>query len=136
MYKFSVTLTPVLPYLLYEGQALTIEWYVDARGRSPAKAYFDDLERAQKMKFLHLVKRMGDVGKIHDVTRFRNEGDKIYAFKSQPDRFLCFFFSEGKLIVTHGFQKKQQKLPPGEKERALRVRQDYQQRVGEGTYYG
>jgi hypothetical protein len=32
---------------------------------------------------------------------------------------LCFFVKGGKILVTHGFRKKQQKLPIVEKERAL-----------------
>jgi hypothetical protein len=33
---------------------------------------------------------MGDFGKIYDKTKFTYEGDKIYAFKPQPDRYLLF----------------------------------------------
>lgn len=49
---------------------------------------------------------MGEQGKIFDETKFRNEGDKIYAFKPQPDRYLCFFFQGKKIIVTNAFIKK------------------------------
>ena len=54
---------------------------------------------------------MGDFGVIHDTTKFRNEGDSIYAFKPQPDRYLCFFFSGKKIIVTNAYRKKSDKLP-------------------------
>lgn len=74
---------------------------------------------------------IGDLGQIRNKEKFRNEGDKIYAFKPQPHRFLCFFFEGRKIIM-----KKQQKLPSGEKERALRCMQDYQERVKKGIYYG
>ncbi len=53
-----------------------------------------------------LFKRMGDFGIINDKTKFRNEGDKIYAFKSQPNRFLSFFIEGRKIIVTNAFKKK------------------------------
>ncbi len=46
-----------------------------------------------------------------------------------------FFMQEGKIIITNGFRKKQQKLPPGEKERALACNKNYQKRMKEGTYY-
>ena len=78
---------------------------------------------------------MGDFGKISDKTKFNYEGDQIYAFKPQPERFLCFFMQEGKIIITNGFRKKQQKLPQGEKERALACKENYQKRIKEGTYY-
>jgi hypothetical protein len=82
-----------------------------------------------------LVKRLGDIGMIRDETKFRNEGDKIFAFKPQPNRFLCFFFAGRKVIITNGFLKKSQKFPPGEKERALRAKHNYEQRVKEERYY-
>ena len=68
---------------------------------------------------------MGDVGKIMDKTKFTYEGNKIYAFKPKPNRFLCFFFEEKKIIVTNAFCKKQQKLPSGERERAIKYREAY-----------
>jgi phage-related protein len=53
----------------------------------------------------------------------------------KPHRFLSFFFTGGKVIVTNAFTKKQDKLPATEKERALKAMQDYEQRVKTGTYY-
>ena len=78
---------------------------------------------------------MGDQGKIFDETKFRNEGDKIYAFKPQPDRYLCFFFRGKKIIVTNAFMKKTQKLPQSEKDLALKAYQSYEKRIKEGSYY-
>ena len=75
------------------------------------------------------------MGEIHDKTKFRFEGDRIYAFKPQPERFLCFFYEGKKIIVTNGFRKKQQKLPVQEKENALMKRVSYMKRVKTGEYY-
>ncbi len=52
---------------------------------------------------------MGEIGKISDIKKFRNEGDKVYAFKPQPHRFLSFFVQGKKIIVTNAFWKKQDK---------------------------
>ena len=79
----------------------------------------------QRRKFLILVKRIADFGKIFDTTKFRYEGDNIYAFKPQPDRYLSFFVAGIKIIVTNGFCKKIDKLPDSEKELALRYRNNY-----------
>lgn len=73
--------------------------------------------------------------KIHDETKFRYEGDHIYAFKPQPDRYLCFFFEGKKIIITNAFEKKVQKLRKQEKDRALKAHQDYKMRISKGTYY-
>jgi phage-related protein len=71
---------------------------------------------------------MADFGKIFDKTKFINEGDGIYAFKPQPDRFLSFFTEGKKIIVTNGFTKKMNKLPKNEKDLAIRLRKDYLER--------
>jgi len=82
-----------------------------------------------------LFKRIGDFGRISDITKLRNEGDKIFAFKPQPDRFLSFFYTGKKIIVTNVFQKKSQKLPEEEKERAQPAMQNYTERVLKDAYY-
>lgn len=84
-----------------------------SEGQGQAYEYYQELESGDRIKVLKLFKMMGDVGKIRDETKFRNEGDKVYAFKSQPHRFLSFFVEGKKIIVTNAFWKKQDKLPPG-----------------------
>ena len=122
-------------YIAYEGHSFTVEWYVSENGESLALDYYQSLDTGQRKKFLFLAKRMGDFGRISDKTKFNYEGDQIYAFKPHPERFLCFFIQDSKIIITNGFRKKQQKLPQGEKERALACRENYQSRLKEGTYY-
>lgn len=122
-------------YIAYKGIEYTIEWYYDSRGRSKALEYYEELSDARKAKLFALLVRMADHSKIVDETKFRNEGDGIYAFKPQPDRYLCFFFKGKKIIITNAFIKKVQKMPKQEKERALQASDDYKTRVTNGTYY-
>jgi len=124
-----------IEYIAYGGSSYTIEWYFDVRCQSQALDYYQSLNDNDRIKVLKLFKRMGDAGKIKDKTKFMNEGDKIYAFKPQPDRFLCFFYEGGKIIVTNAFRKKQQKLPKKEKARALKMRENYINRINGGEYY-
>lgn len=122
-------------FLAYKGRCFTIEWYFDDDGKSLVLEYFKSLSTAEKNKLLYLFQTMGEFGKIRNQQKFNYEGDQIYAFKPMPHRFLSFFFTGSKIIVTNAFEKKQQKLPPREKERALRCRQDYENRVKKGSYY-
>jgi hypothetical protein len=78
--------------VIYEGEEYRLEWYFDSKGQSQAADYFDALSDSQKRKALRLFKLIADLGKIHDKTKFRYEDDAVYAFKPQPERFLCFFF--------------------------------------------
>ena len=107
-------------FIAYEGKTLTVEWFFDEKGKSEALDFFETLSKTQKRKALMLFKRIGDFGKISDITKFRNEGGKIFAFKPQPDRFLSFFYVGKKIVVTNGFRKKAQKLPEKEKGLALK----------------
>lgn len=126
---------PEREWIAYRGPAFTIEWYWDAQGRSPALEYFERLLENRQDDLLMRLERMGDFGRIFDKTKFRNEGDQIFVFKPQPERFLCFFTTGRKIIITNGFVKKSNKLPPGEKDRALRAEADFEARVTKGTYY-
>jgi phage-related protein len=119
----------------YQGPAFTIEWFWDAQGRSPPLEYFERLPEDRQDDLLMLLKRLGDSGRIFDKTKFRNEGDQIFAFKPQPDRFLCFFTAGRRIIITNAFVKKSDRLPSGEKDRALRAKADFETRVRKGTYY-
>ena len=122
--------------VIYVGPMFTLEWYYDKEGTSAAYDYFVGLSKGQRRKFIVLVKRMGEFGKILDTTKFRNEGDGIYAFKPQPDRYLSFFTDGRKIIVTNGFRKKTDKLPENEKKLALKYRQDYLDRKSGGKPNG
>ena len=42
---------------------------------------------------------------------------------------------DAKIIITNAFQKKSEKLPKGEKRKALEYRKDYMNRVKKGFYY-
>jgi len=64
-------------YIAYSGEVFTIEWYFDSTGSSDVLDYFNEQSNIQKRKLLMLFKRMGDFGKISDITKFRNEGEKI-----------------------------------------------------------
>jgi len=119
--------------VVYAGPKFTLEWYYDENGKSVAYEYFLESTDDLQDKFLVLAKRMGDFGKIFDKTKFRHEGDGIYAFKPQPDRFLSFFTDGGKIIITNGFRKKTEKLPKNEKELAIKCREDYLDRKAGGN---
>ncbi len=123
-------------YIAYEGRKFTIEWYCDLRRKSQPWDYYQSLSQREKAKLFYLFRRLGDMGEIKDTAKFNYEGNQIYAFKPQPDRYLCFFFEGKKIIVTNAFCKKQQKLPLNEKDKALKCKKDYECRtVRRGDYY-
>ena len=119
--------------VIYVGERFTVEWYYDESGYSQAYEYFLATADIQKRKFLVLVKRIAEFGRIFDITKFRNEGDSIYAFKPQPDRYLAFFVIGRKIIVTNAFYKKTDKLPDAEKQLAIHYKNNYLKRQENGN---
>lgn len=122
-------------FIAFDGPKFTIEWYYTEDGKIPALDYFDSLSREDKIKTMDLFKLMATEGKIFNQQKFRNERDKIYAFKPKPHRFVCFFFIGKKIIVTNGFVKKQDNLPHEEKKKAMNYQKDYEKRYNAGEYY-
>jgi phage-related protein len=118
--------------VIYSGEKFILEWYYDKNGNSVAYEYFLNMTRKQRRRFFALAKKMGDIGKILDITKFRNEGDGIYAFKPQPDRYLSFFTDNKKIIITNGYKKKTEKLPNSEKKLAIKYRKEYFERKTRG----
>jgi hypothetical protein len=65
-------------------------WGIASNGGCQAKNYCESLENADRAKAMALFKRMAEIGKIYDKTKFNKETEKLYAFKPQPHRFFCF----------------------------------------------
>ncbi|MDJ0626533.1 MAG: type II toxin-antitoxin system RelE/ParE family toxin [Candidatus Caenarcaniphilales bacterium] len=122
-------------YVAYEGSLYTIEWFFDDKGESQPLQYADSMDARDKAKLMTLLKMMAEQGRIRNQEKFRNEHDQIYAFKPKPHRFLCFFMKGKKIIITNAFQKKQDKLPLTEKQKALENKESYERRLKQGTYY-
>lgn len=123
-------------YIIYKGKYFSVEWYYSEKEDSQAKDYYDKLTVSSQAKFLYLVERMSDHGKISNKKLFNNEGDGLFAFKPQPERFLTFFTKRKKLIITSAFRKKTKKLPNKEKMKALKIKKSYEDRTENGVYYG
>lgn len=122
-------------YILYSGKFFTVEFFYNDRGMSHALDYYEELSIVQKAKFIQLVEMLANTGQIRNIQKFRHEDDQIYAFKPKPDRFLCFFYTGKKVIITNAFEKKADKLPTREKQKALDAREDYKIRINKGIYY-
>ena len=121
--------------IAYKGIKFTIEWYYNSNQKSPAKLYFSALTIERQEKLTQMLITMGDIGHIKNKEKFRNEDQKIYAFKPKPDRFFCFFFVGSKIIITNAYEKKTDKLSPEEHKKAMLAQQDYITRCKQGIYY-
>ncbi len=123
-------------FLAYQGKKFRLEWYFDDQEKSLAYEYYRKLTVDRQKKIAHLFTLLGDNGQIFNEEKFIHEGDQIYAFKTTHDRFLCFFFYGAKIIITNAYEKKTRKMPPREKQRAIKHKEAYIKRCENGSYYG
>jgi phage-related protein len=113
--------------LVYDGSELRIEFYQTADGTVPAEDWLDGQKVKIQQKFAALFAWIGDHGKIFNEREFKHltGTEQIFEFKVDGGRVLCFFFSGGRLVLTHGFIKKSDKTPKGEIETAESFKADF-----------
>jgi len=123
--------------LAYEHEGWRFEWYVNENGNSPAAEYYQKrLREDEKDDLTALFEFLARCnGQLRNKEKIRDEGDGFFAFKPKPHRFMAFFVKGKTVIITHGFEKKRNDLPPNEKKKAKQYRSDYERRNERGVYY-
>lgn len=114
-------------FLVYSGDHYSVYFHAEAKDSSAVHDYFEACDDVTQASLLFLVKRMADMGRIYDETKFRIEDkhNKIYCFKPRKERFFCFFFTGKKIIITSAHTKKKQKLDRSELNKAMQIRNQY-----------
>jgi phage-related protein len=103
--------------LVIKGQSADVCVYVNPRGRALALDFIDNIDNIDRPKIVRLLKDFADRGEIQNTEKFRAEKKPIFAFKSYQYRILCFYLPKAKkktIILTHGFTKKQNRMPQSE----------------------
>lgn len=95
--------------------------------------YLEGLEESERKKLLKEIRRLADHGRHPNREKFRSlkGGSNLCEIKSHQCRILLFFADEEVAVLTHGFTKKRNSTPQTEIDRALRLRDLYQERFGE-----
>ncbi len=114
-------------FLLYSGERFSVYFHAESGESSDVHDYYKACDDITRASLLYLVKRISDIGRIYDETKFRVEDKrhKIYCFKPRSERFFCFFFTGKKIIITSAYTKKRQKLDRNELNKAISIRVSY-----------
>jgi hypothetical protein len=114
---------------IYSGGRFSVFFHAETNESSEVYDYYKGCDDVIRASLLYLVKRIADVGRIYDETKFRIEDkqEKIYCFKPKSKRFFCFFFTGRQIIITSGHTKKKQKLDQNELKKAVKIRAEYLQ---------
>ena len=116
--------------VLYRGKFHTVELAITTNDRCPAKKFLNSLSKEDREKFLRVIKRLSDEGKVTNREQFKKiEGEDFFEFKNFQIRMPCYFHAAGRLIITHGFVKKEAWIRPEEIDRMKRIRDEYEKRT-------
>jgi phage-related protein len=115
--------------VLYRGEFHTVELAITANGRCPSEKFLDGLSDLEREIILRLVKRLADKGKLSNTKQFKKvEGTEFFEFKNFQIRMPCYFHEDGRVIITHGFRKKGDSIPPEQIKRMKRIRNENEKR--------
>jgi len=113
-----------------KGKFHTVELAITANGRCPAKKFLNGLSKDDREKILRVIKRLADEGKVTNREQFKKiEGEDFFELKNFQIRMPCYFQAAGRLIITHGFMKKEAWIRPEEIDRMIRIRDEYEKRT-------
>ena len=114
-------------YVIYEGEKFSVFFHAESESVSNVCDYFEKCDQETQASLLYLVKRISDIGRIYDKTKFRIEDkkNKIYAFKPKKERFFCFFFYEKRIIIISAYRKRGDKLNRDELKKAVKIKRYY-----------
>jgi hypothetical protein len=125
--------------LYYQGKTFTVEWYCDAAGRMPAKAYYEDLPEEDQNRLDDIVAYMADspIGTRLPKTLYNEEDskNKIYAFKPRDHRFFNFMTTGKKIVILNAYRKHSQQMTKKDLnllETTVAAKNDYLRRAREG----
>ncbi len=117
-----------------------VEYYKKENGNIPVLEYLLSLNakmRAKAFSEIELLEKHGNELKEPYVKAIRGVKYKgIFElrikFASDISRIFYFCYHGKKYVLLHGFNKKSDKIPQRELERALRYKKDYERRCEDG----
>ena len=99
------------------------------KGEKPCLEFLNTLEVKLRAKAFRDMALLEEKGTELRLPYSEHLDDGIFELRTKQGRNiirnLYFFFVGNKIIITHGFRKKTQKVPSGEIERAKEYRKDY-----------
>ena len=117
----------------YDGCKFRIAYAVCLDQTSPGEEFYNGLSENDQARLNKLFETLGDQGKIFNEEKYKKiEGTDFYEFKSFQIRMPCFYRPGHLVVITHGFRKKKDKIPPSEIKRAERIQEEDRQNEERG----
>ena len=125
--------------LIYAEGAKQITMVIDHRNQCQVAKFVSDSDRDLGDKMFNLLTKSAEDGPPeHNNTKAKRLRDDIWEFKVGPKqgaklRVLYFRGNNDRIVCTNAFKKAQQKTPPAEINRAIRMLADYKTAQITGT---
>ena len=109
----------------------TIEYYVTREGKSPVRDFIDSLSVESQAKYIFIADLLEEYGiQVREPYVKAIKGrKKLFEIrikdKATTHRIFYFVYTDRKLILLHGFTKKEEKTPTREIETAAARMEDY-----------
>lgn len=78
-------------------------------------------------KIFKIIKKLADSGVIHNREQFKKVEGDFWEFKEFQRRILMYYLPNRRIVLTHGFIKKEHKIPKAEIDRAKTIMREYNQ---------
>lgn len=118
--------------------AYRIAFYRDERGQEPVRDFIDALSSKTQQKILAWINKLQEEGPFLRRPYADKVKDKLYElrirFSSDSIRILYFFYLRDKIVLLHGFRKKDWKIHRSDMELAERRMDRFIRQYEEGKF--
>lgn len=115
----------------------SVEFYSTSDDNSPVLDWYESLDDKAKAKLIWIFQLLETNGIEVGMPYIKPLGDKLYEVRADVNRntfrVVYFLHTGRRFILLHGFQKKTQKTPEKELERARKYLEDFIKRNVEST---
>lgn len=117
--------------IVFRGRKLMIEFAELNNGTVPGRDFLREQPAQQRARLHVLFARLGDEGVIPNRELFKPiEKSGFFEFKRHQIRMPCYFREDKRVVITHGFIKKRDKISAGDLERAKHIKEEYEALLG------
>ena len=110
-----------------------VKFFKTLRGENLVKSFLDALQAKLREKVVADIMFLEEKGYQAQRPRAALLRDKIYELRTSLGHLearILYFFDKEIIVLTHGFLKKSDAVPPAEITKALNIRADYFTRKG------
>jgi phage-related protein len=107
-----------------------VEFYTDARDRSPVGEFLDALPKLERVEARNAIRLLQEFGTQLGMPHARplTGHRKLWELRAGPNRLLYFAFIGRRCVILHGFRKQTRKTPARALETAERRMADFLER--------